>query len=937
VNFVSAASAAVVVCLSVGTAHAGEKPLVGPAPAWVHQAPEPNAASLPKSGAVFPLFDEQVLVEGDTVTGYFDTATLITSPEVLNRAGTIAFPWQPDHGDVTFHRIEILRNGEHIDALKNGAGLTVLRREAGLEQKMLDGRLTAVQHVEGLQVGDILRMTLSISQRDALLQGNVQDGMVLIPAPVEIGFGRARLIWPEGRNITWKALMPGVTATTQPIEGNRREAVFTLPVPKLPEMPKNYPARFQPVSLIVFSSFSDWAAVKTVMAPLYRTKGALPADLVQRIDAIAAKSTDPQQRMADALQLVQDDVRYQLVALGTGNYAPQTPADTWVKRYGDCKAKTMLLLAILDRLGIQAEPVLANSKRGDAVREMPPSAIAFDHVFVRAEVAGVSYWLDGTMLGSRIDDIHDAPGYGTVLPLFARDGGLVDLPRRAHARPDLDIAIDYDMSAGPHFPAPFTLKLSYAGFFGASKRIEGGGDVEDRLKTFAEKAAKQWLDSDDIGKPKASFDPVKAVWTVQVDGVAYPNWQFEDGRNQLELLPTVTVAFDASRGRSAWREIPALIQEPWTAHSHLTIRLPDAGKDATLTGGGSAISLPVVDWRRQTSLSNGEVVQDVMSRESGAEVAPDQISATQKTIRDAVGKAAHIDLPVGYPERWDDVARMRRAAATLKVRTIYDQRIAAKPEDMTRLADRAWFEGRFLDYAAAEADYTRAIALDRSSKRYLDRSQVRSKRGDHAGALADAQAAYDLEQGNAEVRSQLANELTYAGQVDKALDLLNADPDVATDDGLSDFLDRLGIDELGGRFDDATELADAALKKHPRMAKLLNARCWLRGLHNAELEGALIDCNKAIELSADPASFLDSRGMVHFRAGQMPAALADYNAALDASPEFPSALFMSGIVLTRMGQGEKGAARLRAARMLNPNMDQYYARFGVIAPDRGGR
>ena len=562
------------------SAFAGEKPLTGPVPDWVRPATEPSVKNLPQSGNVFPLFDEQILVDGDKVTAYIDTAILITSPEVLNKSGTISYPWQPDHGDITFYRIEILRGDQRIDALQGGSGITVLRREAGLEKRMLDGQLTAVQHVEGLQVGDVLRVTFSISQKDDVLRGNVQDGMFLLPSPIQIGFGRARLVWPEGRDITWKALTPGIAATPQTIEGNRKELVVSLPVAKLPEMPKNYPTRFEPVPMILFTSFRNWEEVKAVMAPLYRVPDAIPAgsDLAGRVDAIAARSTDPLRRMADALQLVQEDVRYQSMSLGNGNYVPQAPMTTWAKRYGDCKAKTMLLLAVLDRLGVKAEPVMANSKRGDAVRDVPPSAMAFDHVFVRAEVNGVSYWLDGTLLGSRFKDLQDVPRYGTVLPIFSRETELVDLPRRARARSDVDINVAYDMSSGPHLPAPFHLELKYSGPSGAATRIDGSGDLEERLKTFAQKQAKDWVGSEDIGKPEAMFDPVEAIWTVRVDGVTYPDWQFQDGRDQLELTPVLTAGLDAARDRSAWRAIPALIPLPWTAHSHLVIKLPDRGR-----------------------------------------------------------------------------------------------------------------------------------------------------------------------------------------------------------------------------------------------------------------------------------------------------------------------------------------------------------------------
>jgi Flp pilus assembly protein TadD len=38
---------------------------------------------------------------------------------------------------------------------------------------------------------------------------------------------------------------------------------------------------------------------------------------------------------------------------------------------------------------------------------------------------------------------------------------------------------------------------------------------------------------------------------------------------------------------------------------------------------------------------------------------------------------------------------------------------------------------------------------------------------------------------------------------------------------------------------------------------------------------------------------------------------------------------MSGVVLNRLGRTKQAEERLRAARALSPNLDQYFARFGI--------
>ena len=133
------------------------------------------------------------------------------------------------------------------------------------------------------------------------------------------------------------------------------------------------------------------------------------------------------------------------------------------------------------------------------------------------------------------------------------------------------------------------------------------------------------------------------------------------------------------------------------------------------------------------------------SRESGVEIPAAQVSATRKTIEDTFAKPLRVSFPASYPQRWDDVLRMRAKPQVAAMRALLDRRIAEKPDEAERISDRAWLSERLFDWAGAEAGYSKALALDASAPRYRQRASLRSRRGDQAGALKDAQAAYDLE------------------------------------------------------------------------------------------------------------------------------------------------------------------------------------------------
>src|SRR5690606_4154596 len=174
--------------------------------------------------------------------------------------------------------------------------------------------------------------------------------------------------------------------------------------------------------LLQAGTFADWAEVSRVMTPLFATEGTIAPDgpIASAVARIEKDHAGQLERSVAALRLVQDEIAYMLNGMEGGNYIPQTPAETWDKRYGDCKAKTVLLLAMLREMGIEAEAVVVASRTGDVVPEMLPMPGAFDHVIVRAVIDGTEYWLDGTSSGASMQVVGEVPPFHVALPL--RDG-----------------------------------------------------------------------------------------------------------------------------------------------------------------------------------------------------------------------------------------------------------------------------------------------------------------------------------------------------------------------------------------------------------------------------------------------------------------------------------------------------------------------------------
>ena len=918
---------------SASAAHASDKPVYAAAPGWVKPAPALDAAALGDDAPVFLILDRQQRLQDGQVWSYTDSATRAASPQVLTQIGTISLTWAPDKGDLIIHRAEIIRGGEHIDLLKGGDPFTVLHREQQLEQLQLDGMLTATMPVSGLRVGDVLRLTYSVTEKDPTLDGNVQSIAPIVADPFRVRFARERMLWPDGTDLHYKVRGDKITPTLAD-SGGYHELVIAEPVAKQPEMPDDAPPRYRQGTLVEATTFPDWASVSKVMAPLYATDGTIApgSPLAAEVAAIEKATTDPTRRALLALQLVQDKIRYLFKGMDNGNYVPQKPADTWQLRYGDCKAKTLLLLALLHAMHIEAEPVLASSQLGDAVPTRLPMPGAFDHVFVHATIAGKSLWLDGTSSGAQLADLDDVPAFRNVLPVRAAGADIVPLPFRASARPDIVIDVSYDKSAGLFFPSPFTMTFTMRGPMAQMARAGAAQASKDDIEKMAAKVATGMVDSDiTVTSGTIAFDTASGTATVKATGVAYPSWTREGERYRVPLDKTVSsLSFDPDRSRAAWQSIPVATGASGHVLSTTRIRLPDEGKGFTFDGAQTLeVTLAGQQIHRATTLADGWVTirDDVVS--TGAEIAPGDIAAERQRVSAAQSHLLRLEAPADYPEAWATVAAVRKAHGFDAALADYQVNIAAHPDEADPYLARARFHAMTYDRAGAVADLTKALALAPTVDVYVWRASLYRSLGDKDKALADYKAAQALDPGSMNAISGLASTEADRGQKDAALALVQDRIDAGGKDK-SDFLAlKADILSKAGDKDGALATIDSAIAANPGNPTLLNNRCWIKGTMNVALDTALKDCTKSMELSDSPVSALDSRAMVYFRMNRFDDALADLNAALEVAPSLAASLYMRGVIRKHNGDTAHAEADLAAARLLSPQIDEDYARWGI--------
>lgn len=551
----------------------------GPVPDWV--APSAPMAVPENVGGLIFVRRQDVLVRLDAkgLHQHFGYHFRLLHPNAL-QAGNLSIAWNPAHGAPVVHMIRVHRDGQVIDVLKT-TKFEILRREDQLEAMMLNGVLTAVLKVADLRVGDELEVAFTTRVNDPTLAGQDAGFLMLGPNPAP-GRYRLGLSWDKGQKPAIK-LTPDLTNIAQ-LSDQGLELKFENPPLMVP--PKDAPARFQWQRIVEYSDFADWQAISRHFAPLY-VKAAKLADgsaLAREADRIAAAHADPMERARAALKLVQQDVRYIYVGLDNGNLTPATAEETWQRRYGDCKGKTAMLLALLARLGIAAEAVLANnSDADDGLNARLPSPRMFDHVLVRARIGDDVYWMDGTLPPAAPPSTTPVLPYRWVLPLSAGGSGIEARSWSPAQTPDEIQLVDLDARAGFDAPARVTTTSIMRGIKGLQQQVQLSGLSPDQLtEAFRQEiVGDTWQSVDDV---KWRYDTKAGASVLIITGTWAPDWDNDGGGERSMALPGGGFSPPERRVRAAQQDqnIPFYKEPSFTCHV-TTVRVPISARAGSWT------------------------------------------------------------------------------------------------------------------------------------------------------------------------------------------------------------------------------------------------------------------------------------------------------------------------------------------------------------------
>lgn len=268
-----------------------------------------------------------------------------------------------------------LPSGERIPVAADAIRVVDEERSEGVA--MFSSRKTQVVIFPKIGVGAKAHTTMLRKTHTPLFPGQFVFRRALGPSveyghlEFNISHDPAIQISADSRGFTGGRLPDGPDGTV------RYRYTFAQPVTQASESWQVSNSDFGPY--VHLSTFDSPLAVGRVYEKAAAPKAAVTPEVQTLADEITSGMSDPKEQARALYHWVSQEIRYVAIFLGSGGVVPNTAEHVIRHRYGDCKDKTTLLIALLKAKGIEASTAMVNSGMAFEIPRLG-SVAPFNHV-----------------------------------------------------------------------------------------------------------------------------------------------------------------------------------------------------------------------------------------------------------------------------------------------------------------------------------------------------------------------------------------------------------------------------------------------------------------------------------------------------------------------------------------------------------------------------
>ena len=139
---------------------------------------------------------------------------------------------------------------------------------------------------------------------------------------------------------------------------------------------------------------SSWEEYSTFIGKLFDGRNKLPEVLKAEIKTLTVDAKTDIEKIEILYKYMQENMRYVSVQLGIGGWQPFDAEYVYRNKYGDCKALTNYMYAMLGEVGVETYPALI--QRGDQYYEINEDFVSSNFNHVVLHIPSEDYWLECT-------------------------------------------------------------------------------------------------------------------------------------------------------------------------------------------------------------------------------------------------------------------------------------------------------------------------------------------------------------------------------------------------------------------------------------------------------------------------------------------------------------------------------------------------------------
>ncbi len=344
---------------------------------------------------LYLLDEETISFEPDgRAKSVFRAIEYIVTEDGVEGAGTASAAWAPWYDDKPVITARVITKDGTVHTLDPKA---ITESTAEKEQDMFSDQRVLRAPLPGVAAGAIVERVITFEGRSPIAGGG-KYGLFLFGGNVP--FERQRLVLDADASSAPRIVnKSGFEPVTTEQNGRKRVAFEKGHTDAFDNDEEYLPSDELNLPYVAFANGSSWHDIARNYSAIVDKQIAADGELKSTVAGAIGSTTNRTEIIDRLLDMVEKNVRYAGVEVGDGSIVPRPPKSVLQKKYGDCKDKATLLVALLRTAGLSAHVALLDAGSGFDVIAGLPGVDHFDHAIVVVDGAAEgqpALWIDPT-------------------------------------------------------------------------------------------------------------------------------------------------------------------------------------------------------------------------------------------------------------------------------------------------------------------------------------------------------------------------------------------------------------------------------------------------------------------------------------------------------------------------------------------------------------